>query len=119
MVMNKKILIVDDEEDIITFLETFLQNEGYVTKTAMNGIEAYEAVKEAKPDLITLDLQMPKNTGTDFFRKIRHHKEYRDIPVIVISGLPGRHLAVPHPVAVFDKPIDKEELLRSIKEEIG
>ena len=117
--MSKKILVVDDEEDIIIFLETFLQNEGYETKTAMNGVEAYEAVKKEKPDLITLDLQMPKNTGTDFFRNIRRHKEYRDIPVIVISGLPGRHLAVPHPVAVFDKPIDRDELLQSIKKEIG
>ena len=117
--MSKKILIVDDEEDIITFLDTFLKSEGFETKTAMNGVEAYKAIKNEKPDLITLDLQMPKNTGTDFFRKIRHHKEYRDIPVIVISGLPGRHLAVPHPVAVFDKPIDRAELLQAIKKEIG
>lgn len=117
--MSKKILIVDDEEDIITFLETFLQNEGYETMTATNGVEAFEELKKETPDLITLDLQMPKNTGTDFFRKVRHHKNFRDIPVIVISGIPGRHLAVPHPSAVFDKPIDKEDLLKAIQKEIG
>ena len=68
--MNKKILIVDDEDDVIIFLQTLLTKNGYDTITAKNGEEAFKLVKVDKPDLITLDLQMPKDTGTDFYRKI-------------------------------------------------
>ncbi|MDP8240902.1 MAG: response regulator [Candidatus Hatepunaea meridiana] len=117
--MSKKILIIDDEEDIIIFLETLFRKEGYETVTAYNGVDGMSVVKVEKPDLITLDLQMPKNTGTDFYRKMRHDKELSKIPVIVISGLPGRHLAVPKPVAVFDKPIDRNALLDVIRATIG
>ena len=117
--MSKKILIVDDEDDIITFLQTVFRKAGYETVTAMNGEEALEAVKNEEPDLITLDLQMPKNTGTDFYRKIRKDKKHANIPVVVVSGLPGRHLAIPRPMAVFEKPIDPDELLRVVQETIG
>jgi len=117
--MSKKILIVDDEADIITFLETLLSKEGYEIVTASNGVEGFEVLKKEKPDLITLDLQMPKNTGTDFYRRMAREKELKDIPVIVISGVPGRHLAVPRPVAVFEKPIDKDALVEAVKGAIG
>jgi CheY-like chemotaxis protein len=117
--MAKKILIVDDEEDIIIFLETLLQKEGYETVTARNGNEAVRVLKEEKPDLITLDLQMPEDTGTDFYRNIRRDKDVSAIPIIVISGIPGRHLALPKPAAVFEKPIDKDKLVATVKEIIG
>ncbi|MBD3169457.1 MAG: response regulator [candidate division Zixibacteria bacterium] len=117
--MSKKILIVDDEDDIITFLRTVFRKAGYETVTANNGEEALKTVREEEPDMITLDLQMPKNTGTDFYRNIRKDKKYADIPVVVVSGLPGRHLAVPRPVAVFEKPIDPDELLKVVKETLG
>jgi len=117
--MGKKILIIDDEQDIITFLTTLFKKNGYETVTANNGAEALKLVKEERPDLITLDLQMPKETGTGFYRKFGRDKELQDIPVIVISGLPGRHLAVTEPVAVFDKPIDPDKLMEVVKNTIG
>lgn len=117
--MAKKILIVDDEEDIIIFLDTLFKRAGFETITARNGVDAFEVLKQEKPDLITLDLQMPKNTGTDFYRKMSRDKEFKDIPVIVISGLPGRHLAVPKPIAVFEKPIDRDRLLEVVEGAIG
>lgn len=117
--MAKKILIIDDESDVITFLETLFKKEGYETCTANDGVAGREVLKQENPDLITLDLQMPKNTGTDFYRKICRDERYKNIPVIVISGLPGRHLAVPKPVAVFDKPIDKETLIKVVRDTIG
>ena len=117
--MPKKILIIDDEADIITFLETLFQKEGYETCTANDGVVGREVLKRENPDLITLDLQMPKDTGTDFYRKICRDEKYKNIPVIVISGIPGRHLAVPKPAAVFDKPIDKEALMKVVREKIG
>ncbi len=117
--MSKKILIIDDEDDIIIFLETLFISAGYDTITARNGVEALDVARQEKPDLMTLDLQMPKNTGTDFYRKLSREAELKDVPVIVISGVPGRHLAVPKPAAVFEKPIDREKLLKTVQTLIG
>ena len=117
--MAKKILIVDDEQDIITFLDTLFTKHGYETVTAMNGIEAYETARTEKPDLVTLDLQMPEETGTGFYKKLARDKDLQDLPVIVISGLSGRHLAVKKPIAVFDKPIDADELIEAVRGAIG
>ncbi len=117
--MPKKILIVDDELDIRNYLETLFTSNGYETVTAVDGVEGLKLLELEKPDLITLDLQMPNNTGTDFYRKMHRLEALGQIPVIVISGVPGRHLAVKQPVAVFDKPIDREELLAAVKKTIG
>jgi len=113
--MPKKILIIDDEDDIITFLETLFKKHGYETSIARNGVQAMKMVEGFVPDLITLDLQMPQNTGTDFYRNLRKDDKLKDIPIIVISGLPGRHLALPQPAAVFDKPIDPDKLLDAVE----
>jgi len=117
--MSKKILIIDDEDDILKFLEELLRDEGYETVTASDGIEGQKVMRYENPDLITLDLQMPNDTGTAFYRKMHRDKEYSKIPIIVISGIAGRHLAIKKPVAVFDKPIDKKALLEVIKDTIG
>ena len=69
--------------------------------------------------MITLDLQMPNDTGTGFYRKIHRDDKFSVIPIIIISGIPGRHLAVKEPVAVFDKPIDRDKLLEAVKKAIG
>ena len=117
--MPKKILVIDDEPHIVKYLTTFLQDSGYETCSAANGEEGFEVLKREKPDLITLDLQMPNETGTRFYRNMIKSKEFRDVPVIVISGIPGRHLAVTKPVAVFEKPIDREALIATVKNTIG
>jgi CheY-like chemotaxis protein len=116
---KKKILVVDDEEDVRTYLVTLLEDNGYETAQATDGDVAFRMVHENPPDLITLDLQMPNETGTRFFRTLMKDKEHRGIPVIVISGLAGRHLAMSEPVAVFDKPVEKDQLLEKIRETIG
>jgi CheY-like chemotaxis protein len=117
--MSKKILIIDDEPDIITYLEKLFENEGYETVTAPDGHAAQDVLKKENPDLITLDLQMPNETGTDFYRHIHRDEKYSKIPVIVISGVAGRHLAIREPVAVLDKPIDQDELIKIVKDTIG
>ena len=117
--MSKKILVVDDEPHVRKYLTAFLQDSGYETCTASNGEEAMDVLRQESPDLITLDLQMPNETGTRFYRNLSKDKTFKDVPVIVISGLPGRHLAVSKPVAVFEKPIDREQLLVTIKETLG
>ncbi|MGO9568896.1 MAG: DVU0259 family response regulator domain-containing protein [Desulfomonilaceae bacterium] len=117
--MPKKILVVDDEPQLVKYLTIFFEDCGYETCSAADGEEALEVLREERPDLVTLDLQMPNETGTRFYRNLMKEKEFRDVPVIVISGIPGRHLAVSKPVAVFEKPIDRDALLATIKQVIG
>jgi CheY-like chemotaxis protein len=117
--MSKKILVVDDEPHLVKYLTIFLEDCGYQTCSAANGEEALEVLKREKPDLVTLDLQMPNETGTRFYRNMTKDKEFKNVPVIVVSGIPGRHLAVSKPVAVFEKPVDRDALLATIKQVIG
>jgi CheY-like chemotaxis protein len=114
--MSKKILIVEDEEDPRAFLAAILKKEGYELSTAADGAEALEAVKREKPDLVILDLLMPHKTGTDFYRRLSKDEELRDTPIIVVSALAGRHLAVKYAVAVFDKPVDPGEFAKAVRE---
>jgi CheY-like chemotaxis protein len=116
---RKTILIVDDEEDVRAFLNRLLEDNDYATLVACDGDEALELVRQQKPDLVTLDLQMPNETGTQFYRRLRKEPELKDIPIIVISGVAGRHLAIGEPVAVFDKPIDQQGLLDKIQETLA
>ncbi len=117
--MAKKVLVVDDEPDVAVFLRTALKKHGYEVVVAENGIEGLEIAKREKPDLITLDLMMPRQTGTDMYRNLSRNKELSQIPIIVISGLSGRHLAVTKPFAVFDKPVDPDEFIQTVKRAIG
>jgi CheY-like chemotaxis protein len=117
--MSKKILVVDDEADVRKFLTAVLEKAGYQTLTAEDGARALEVARSEKPDAVILDLQMPNQTGTDFFRKLSKDKQLSETPVIVVSGLAGRHLAVKEPVAVFDKPIDPDEFLAAVEKALA
>jgi CheY-like chemotaxis protein len=117
--LQKRILVVDDEEDIRLFLETLFADNGYAVLTAADGEEGLEILKDETVDLITLDLMMPNETGTQMYRRLHRDPRLAEIPVIVISGVAGRHLAVREPVAVFDKPIDEEALLETVRRTIG
>jgi CheY-like chemotaxis protein len=117
--MTKTILIIDDEADVRTFLAAVLKKHGYETATAGNGHEGLEVARSLRPALVTLDLMMPNQSGTDFYRNLVKDKDLRDTPIIVISGLPGRHLAVRKPQAVFDKPIDPDEFIAAVRKALG
>ena len=117
--MSHKILVVDDEVDVRRFLAAVLEKCGYDVVTAEDGRQAYGIAEQERPDLIVLDLQMPNQTGTDFYRRLTKHDELREIPIIVVSGLAGRHLAVSDPFAVFDKPIEPEEFVATVERALG
>ena len=117
--MSKKILVVDDEADVRRYITAILEKGGYETITAEDGAGALTIARQERPDLVVLDLQMPNQSGTDFYRKISKDKDLGAIPVIVVSGLAGRHLAVTRPGAVFDKPIDPDELRAAVAKTIG
>lgn len=117
--MRHRILVVDDEADVRTFLVAVLKKRGYETFSAADGREAFTVLQREKPDLVILDLMMPNQTGTDFYRRLTKDKELCQTPVIVVSGLAGRHLAVKGPVAVFDKPIDPDEFGETVDKALG
>lgn len=117
--MPKKILVVDDDPAIVDYLSSVFLDAGYEVRSASDGEKALEVVKAEKPDLITLDLEMPNEWGPRFYRKYTQIKELRDIPVIVISGLSGIHLAIRRAVATVPKPFDPKEVLKIVKATIG
>jgi Rrf2 family protein len=115
----KKIMVVDDDPDIVEYLVAVFQERGYDTCSASDGDVAMEVLVSEFPDLVTLDLEMPNEWGPKFFRKFSRIPEFRDLPVIVISGLPGIHLAIRKAVGTVRKPFDPKEVLRIVEGAIG
>ena len=84
--MAKKILIIEDEEIMIGLLQKKLTQEGYETSVARDGDEGVRMMKEVKPDLVLLDIIMPKMGGFEVMEEMNKDKELKKIPVIVISN---------------------------------
>jgi len=116
--MPKKILIIDDDPIVVKYLQAVFSDNGYETVTASSSMEGLEVVRREKPDLITLDLQMPGEWGPRFYRKLCQDKELKKIPIIVISGIDGDH-AVRDAVAFVRKPFDPEKVVGIVKNTIG
>ena len=124
----KKILIVDDEAHVVSYLEMLLQDGGYDTVTAGDGVAGLEMVRQEKPDLVTLDISMPKASGTRFYRDLKTDPDLASTPVVIVTAvtgyggdphgyekfISGRRI-VPPPEGFFPKPIDREEFLDSVK----
>lgn len=130
--MPKEILIVDDDPDFVETMEIILQGNGYKTRTARNGEEAYEKVKEKVPNIILLDIMMKTKTdGIWVSEKIRSDDKLKEIPIIMITAVNkdsdmakfhlGQHEDMEYmPVNVFmEKPIEAKDLLKEIKKLIG
>lgn len=116
--MAKKILIIDDDPNVVDYLTSFFEDNDYDTCQAGDANEGLEVAKE-KPDLITLDLEMPGDWGPRFYRKMSQEPGIKNTPVIVISGISGNEYAIGKAVASLSKPFDREELLKLVKETIG
>ena len=116
--MAKKILIIDDDPVVVKYLENLFQDNGYETCSASSSMEGLELVRQEKPDLISLDLEMPGEWGPRFYRKLRKDKQLRDTPIIVVSGIDGDH-AIKDAVAFVAKPFDPDKLLGIVKRTIG
>ncbi len=118
----KKILVIDDEQDIIKYLAIILRDNGYEVATAVDGVEAFDRLREERPDLITLDLAMPEKTGVKFYQELKAAPEWTDIPVLVISAFQpefeeilNRRLTVPPPEGYLFKPFRVDELLAAVR----
>ncbi|MBM2815837.1 MAG: response regulator with CheY-like receiver, AAA-type ATPase, and DNA-binding domain [Ignavibacteria bacterium] len=83
---TKKILVVDDEHDVRAYLKSALEDYGFVVITASDGFEALEVLKSNIPDLISLDLVMPRHSGIKLFHDLRKNKQWLNIPVLIVTG---------------------------------
>jgi CheY-like chemotaxis protein len=130
--MSKKVLCVDDDPDIRLFVVTVLEENGYTALTAPNGEEGIKIIREEKPDLVTLDVLMPRQSGIKMYRELKTDDSLKNIPVIMLSGIARRTFLrsqealtefgnenVPEPEAYLEKPIEPEELADMIKKIIG
>ncbi len=83
---EKRILVVDDEPDVRDFLSTCLEDAGFQVDTAFDGFNALEKIEKQPPDLMTLDMIMPRISGIKLMRKLRKDKEWKKIPVIIVTA---------------------------------
>jgi len=115
-----KILVVDDEPDILTFISTVLEDQGAKAVQASDGDQALEMALKEKPDLITLDLSMPGRSGGVVFEEFRKNPALSDVKVCIITGKPElRRLIYDRPVrppeGYLDKPVNEETLLVNVR----
>jgi DNA-binding response OmpR family regulator len=119
----KNILVVEDEPDVMSYLVTFFKVSGYNVLTATDGRKGFEKAKTEHPDLISLDITMPEESGVRMYRNLHDDPSTKGIPVIIITGVAGEfkrfiesRKQVDPPAGYFEKPIDREAVLAKIKE---
>jgi len=118
--LSKKILIADDEPNIVTALEFLLQRNGYEVHVARNGEEALKLVEDCHPDLVLLDVMMPVRSGYDVCTRIRERADWRHIKIIMLSAK-GRDAEINKGLSIgadlyVTKPFSTRELTGKIKE---
>ena len=118
---NQRVLVVDDDEDILAYLSAWLGDQGFTVDIAHDGNEAFAKLQANKPDLITLDIVMPQKTGVRLYREIKKNPEYSRIPVIIITGLQSEfenfishRRSAPPPDGYISKPFEQDNLLKTI-----
>ena len=114
--MGHKILVIDDDPNVAEYLTTLFADHGYETCQASDAQMGLEMARSEKPDLITLDLEMPGEWGPRFYRKMSQDPELKNTPVSVIIGLSGHEYAIGKAVATLTKPFDREQLLKIVRE---
>ncbi len=84
--MGKKILLVDDERDLVFYTKLFLEGQGYEITEAYDGRQALDVLAEMKPDLVVLDVAMPRLSGWDVLRVMQDDDDLKDIPVLMLTA---------------------------------
>ena len=121
---KKKIMVVDDELDMRVFVSTLLETSGYKPYVATHGVEGLQMAREIKPDLIILDVMMPKQGGIQMYRELKTDETLKKIPVIILTGIAKKTFfhsqnvldaykgqTIPEPEAYIEKPPESDELL--------
>ncbi len=119
----KKILIVDDEQDIVESLKFVLEAADYICYCAYNGEDGLKLAKDIMPDLIILDVMMPKINGYKISRLLKYDKKYKNIPILMITArsqkedkLIGEETGADEYIT---KPFDLDEVVNTVKKYLG
>ncbi|MDG5976390.1 response regulator receiver domain-containing protein [Hydrogenophaga taeniospiralis CCUG 15921] len=121
--MSQKILIADDEPNILISLEFLMKREGYDVVVARDGQEAIDAIVRERPALVLLDVMMPVKTGFDVCCEVRAHELVRDTPILMLTAK-GRDTDVAKGLALganayMTKPFSTKELVQKVREMLG
>ncbi len=118
-----KVMVIDDSKTIRRTAETLLKKEGCEVVTATDGFEALAKIADNRPDIIFVDIMMPRLDGYQTCALIKHNQIYKDTPVIMLSSKDGLFDRARGRIVGSDeyltKPFTKEELLGAIKEHVG
>lgn len=121
--MAKSILLVDDEPNIVLSLEFLMKRAGYAVRTATDGDAALEAITEDRPDLILLDVNIPKRDGFEICQLIRSNPGWKDIPIIMLTAK-GRDVEREKGLAMgaddyVTKPFATQEVVKKVEAILG
>ena len=130
--MNKKVLVVDDDPDVRLFSVTVLEENGYTPLEAEDGESGLKMIKAEKPDLVILDVLMPRQSGVRLYRELKTSKALKDVKIIILSGIAKKTFLrsqkaltefggaeIPEPEIYLEKPVEPEELAEVIKNVLG
>jgi twitching motility two-component system response regulator PilH len=130
--MAKKVLVVDDDPDVRLFNTTVLEENGFLPLEATNGEEGLRMIKTEKPDLVILDVLMPRQSGIRLYRELKTNATLKGVKVLVLSGIARKTFLrsqqaltefgesqVPEPEFYLEKPVDADELAAAIRKAIG
>ncbi|MCG8619777.1 MAG: response regulator [Desulfobacterales bacterium] len=129
--MSKKVLVVDDDPDVRSFVVTVLEENGYTPLVACDGVEGKEMIQADRPDLVILDVLMPRGSGIRLYRHLKTEESLKDLPVIMFTGIALRSFLksqkaleefqgeVPKPDIYLEKPVEPEELAQAVEKKLG
>jgi CheY-like chemotaxis protein len=114
-----KVLVVDDDPEIVTFLSTLLELEGIESSVATSAAAALEQLQQGPPDLVLLDIAMPDRDGIDLCKELKSDPRTAEVPVFVVSARPGRDVVERALAAGAEefirKPFENAELISRIR----
>lgn len=129
--MSYKVLVVDDDQDVRSFVVTVLEENEYIPLEAEDGVQGLEMIEKESPDLIILDVLMPRGSGIRLYRKLRTDDKFSSIPIIMFTGIALRSFLksqkaldefngeeVPKPDIYLEKPVEPEELVQAIEKKL-
>ncbi len=122
----RRILIVDDDPDIVVYLSSFLEDQGYELQSASDCSTALTVLGEFHPDVVLVDVLLPGRSGLDLLVRLRQDPRYEDIPIVVVTGNDkivedecksylGTHQGVAGPDGVLAKPVDQAALMAVVE----
>lgn len=130
--MPKKVLVVDDDPDVRLINRTVIEENGYTALVAEDGEQGLQIIKKEAPDLVLLDVLMPKQSGLRLYGQLKTNKSLEKIPVVILSGIAKRTFLrsqkalvefggaeVPEPEVYLEKPVESDELAKVIKDILG